>query len=93
MKINGTPYRSIWTSPDNHAVEIIDQTQLPHIFTTLHLDTMRDAERAIKDMRVRGAPLIGVTGAYGVALAMRANASGAALEEAAACCSPHARRR
>lgn len=80
MKINGTPYRTIWPTADNAAVEIIDQTRLPHIFTTLRLDTMHDAERAIRDMQVRGAPLIGVTGAYGVALAMRDHASDAALK-------------
>jgi methylthioribose-1-phosphate isomerase len=80
MKINGTPYRTIWPTADNTAVEIIDQTRLPHIFTTLHLETMRDAERAIKDMQVRGAPLIGVTAAYGVALSMQHHASDAALK-------------
>jgi len=80
MKINGTPYRTIWPTADNQAVEIIDQTKLPHIFTTLRLENMRDAERAIRDMQVRGAPLIGVTGAYGVALAMRHHASDAALK-------------
>ena len=80
MKINGTPYRTIWPTADNTAVEIIDQTKLPHIFTTLRLENMRDAERAIKDMQVRGAPLIGVTGAYGVALSMRHHASDAALK-------------
>ena len=84
MKINGTPYRTIWPTADNTAVEIIDQTKLPHIFTTLRLDTMRDAERAIREMQVRGAPLIGVTAAYGVALSMRDHASDAAL---AATCS------
>ncbi|MDO8261845.1 MAG: S-methyl-5-thioribose-1-phosphate isomerase [Gallionella sp.] len=82
MKINGTPFRTIWPTPDNMAVEIIDQTRLPHIFATLRLNTMRDAERAIRDMQVRGAPLIGVTAAYGVALAMRDNASDAALADA-----------
>ena len=82
MKIKSTPYRTIWPTADNQAVEIIDQTKLPHIFTTLRLTTMHDAERAIKDMQVRGAPLIGVTGAYGVALAMHGNASDAALAEA-----------
>jgi len=82
MKINGTPYRTIWPTADNTAVEIIDQTKLPHIFTTLRLNTMRDAERAIRDMEVRGAPLIGVTAAYGVALAMRDSTSDAALAEA-----------
>src|SRR3989338_3973626 len=82
MKINNIPYRTICSTPDNAAVEIIDQTRLPHVFATLRLDTMRDAERAIKDMQVRGAPLIGVTAAYGVALAMRELASDAALAEA-----------
>jgi len=82
MKINNTPFRTIWPSSDNAAVEIIDQTRLPHVFATLRLNTMRDAERAIKDMQVRGAPLIGVAAAYGVALAMRENASDTALVEA-----------
>jgi methylthioribose-1-phosphate isomerase len=82
MKINGTPYRTIWPTADNTAVEIIDQTRLPHVFATLRLNTMRDAERAIRDMQVRGAPLIGVTAAYGVALAMRELASDAELAEA-----------
>lgn len=80
MKINGIPYRTLWTTADNTAVEIIDQTKLPHEFVTLRLNSMRDAERAIKDMQVRGAPLIGVTAAYGVALSMRHHASDAALK-------------
>lgn len=84
MKINNTPFRTIWPTADNTAVEIIDQTKLPHVFATLRLDTMRDAERAIREMQVRGAPLIGVTAAYGVALSMRDHASDAAL---AATCS------
>jgi len=82
MKINNTPFRTIWPTADNTAVEIIDQTKLPHIFATLRLNTMRDAARAIRDMQVRGAPLIGVTAAYGVALAMRDHASDAALADA-----------
>ncbi len=80
MNVNGIPQRTIWTSADNTAVEIIDQTRLPHEFVTLRLNTMRDAERAIRDMQVRGAPLIGVTAAYGVALSMRHHASDAALK-------------
>jgi len=80
MKINNLPYRTIWAVAD--AVEIIDQTRLPHVFATLTLYTLHDAERAIRDMQVRGAPLIGVTAAYGVALAMRENASDAALANA-----------
>ena len=80
MKVNGHPQRTIWPTADNTAVEIIDQTKLPHEFVTVRLDTMRDAERAIKDMQVRGAPLIGVTAAYGVALSMRHHASDVALK-------------
>ncbi len=78
MKVNGTPYRTIWPTSDG-AVEIIDQTRLPHEFVTLRLENMRDAEHAIRSMQVRGAPLIGVTGAYGVALSMSHHASDAAL--------------
>lgn len=79
MKINGTPYRTIWPTNDG-AVEIIDQTRLPHEFVTLRLTNMRDAEHAIRSMQVRGAPLIGVTAAYGVALSMSHHATDAALE-------------
>ena len=71
MKINGKAYRTIWMADDGQAVTIIDQTKLPHIFETVDMATAEDAFRAIKDMLVRGAPLIGVTAAYGVALAMR----------------------
>jgi len=80
MKVSGILYRTIWPTTDNAAVEIIDQTKLPHIFETVRLENMRDAERAIKDMLVRGAPLIGVTASYGVALSMRHHASDAALK-------------
>ena len=80
MKINGKAYRTIWPTADNMAVEIIDQTKLPHVFETVRLESMRDAERAIKDMQVRGAPLIGVAAAYGVALSMKHHASDAALK-------------
>lgn len=80
MKVNGHSQRTIWPTADNTAVEIIDQTKLPHQFVTVRLESMRDAERAIRDMQVRGAPLIGVTAAYGVALSMRHHASDAALQ-------------
>ena len=80
MKVNGKSFRTIWPTADNTAVEIIDQTRLPHVFTTLRLESMRDAERAIREMQVRGAPLIGVTAAYGVALSMKHHASDAALK-------------
>ncbi|MDP6259504.1 MAG: s-methyl-5-thioribose-1-phosphate isomerase, partial [Rhodospirillales bacterium] len=80
MKVNGTPYRTIWLAEDGWAAEIIDQTKLPHGFITVRLESMQDAALAIKDMWVRGAPLIGATAAYGVALAMREDASDANLQ-------------
>jgi methylthioribose-1-phosphate isomerase len=82
MKIDGTPYRTIWLAPDGWSVTIIDQTLFPHRFETVDLTSPEDAARAIKDMLVRGAPLIGATAAYGVALAMREDASDANLSRA-----------
>ena len=82
MKVDGTPYRTIWVAKDGKSVEIIDQTRLPHEFTTLRLTSLGEAAHAIKSMQVRGAPLIGATAAYGVALAMRDGASDAALGQA-----------
>lgn len=82
MKVNGTPTRTIWLAADGWAVEIIDQTKLPHDFAITRLESMQDAARAIKDMLVRGAPLIGATAAYGMALAMRADASDGTLQAA-----------
>jgi methylthioribose-1-phosphate isomerase len=84
MKIDGKAYRTIWLESDGATVAIIDQTLLPHRFEIVPLATMEDAARAILTMQVRGAPLIGVTAAYGVALAMRADPSDAGLEEAVA---------
>ena len=84
MKINGKPTRTIWVKPDGFPVEIIDQTALPHEVRTVALKTVDDAAYAIQAMLVRGAPLIGITAAYGVALATRENPSDAALDEAAA---------
>lgn len=82
MKVNGKPYRTIWLGPDGESVEIIDQTKFPHRFEIVRLETVDDAAHAIKDMLVRGAPLIGATAAYGMALAMRADASDAGLDKA-----------
>ncbi|HEX7775478.1 MAG TPA: S-methyl-5-thioribose-1-phosphate isomerase, partial [Parvibaculum sp.] len=82
MKIDGIHYRTIWVAEDGWSVEVIDQTKLPHVFATLRLRTADDAARAIKDMVVRGAPLIGATAAYGLCLALRDDASDAALHEA-----------
>ncbi len=83
MNINGTPYRSIWARGNGDA-EVIDQTRLPFEFTTRVLTSMQDAAAAIRTMIVRGAPLIGATAAYGVALAMRADPSDASLRQAVA---------
>jgi methylthioribose-1-phosphate isomerase len=84
MRIDGRDYRTIWWNPAEGAVEVIDQRLLPHRFQTVLLRTSGDAARAIGDMTVRGAPLIGVAGAYGVALAMAADPSDANLARAAA---------
>jgi methylthioribose-1-phosphate isomerase len=84
MKIDGTPYRTIWLADDGVTVEIIDQTKLPHEFVISQLSDLDDAAHAISSMMVRGAPLIGGTAAYGVALAMRADASDAGLKNACA---------
>jgi len=80
MKIAGYPYRTIWPHDDG-SVEIIDQTKLPHAFATLRLKSAADAAHAIKTMIVRGAPLIGATAAYGIALAMREDSSDVALDQ------------
>lgn len=80
MKIDGVPYRTIWVNDDQWSVSVIDQTKLPHAFQTLRLASADDAARAIKDMIVRGAPLIGATAAYGFCMALREDASDAAID-------------
>ncbi len=82
MNVNGTPTRTIWLAEDGRCVEIIDQTKLPHDWVVARLSSMADAAAAIKDMLVRGAPLIGATAAYGMALAMAEDASDANLKAA-----------
>lgn len=82
MRINGTPHSTIWLNQDGWSVDIIDQTKLPHEFVIENLTTADDAARAIKDMLVRGAPLIGATAAYGLCLALRQDASDAAMQTA-----------
>jgi methylthioribose-1-phosphate isomerase len=74
--------RTIWPAPDRRTVEIIDQTKLPHELVTVGLATLEDAARAIRTMQVRGAPLIGATAAYGVALAVAEDPSDAGLAAA-----------
>lgn len=83
MKINGIPYRSIWLNDNGWAADIIDQTRLPHEFVVKTLTDVHEAAEAISVMRVRGAPLIGATAAYGLALAMREDAGDENLERAA----------
>lgn len=82
MKIDGRPMRTIWLAADGRTVEIIDQTCLPHRLSIVGLTSLADAERAIRDMWVRGAPLIGATAAYGMALAMTEDSGEASLEDA-----------
>ena len=73
MKIEGKEYRTIWF--ENNVVKIIDQTKLPHQFIIKDLKTVKDAINAIKIMEVRGAPLIGVTAAFGIANSTKNDAS------------------
>ncbi len=82
MKVAGQHIRSIEVAEDGWSVCVIDQRQLPHRFAKATLRSMSDAARAIAEMWVRGAPLIGVTAAYGVALAMRSDPSESGLREA-----------
>jgi methylthioribose-1-phosphate isomerase len=82
MKVNGKSMRSIWLEPDGWSVDVIDQTALPHRLLTTRLTTLAEAAHAIRAMVIRGAPLIGATAAYGVALAAREDASDEALERA-----------
>ena len=79
MKVDGKPYRTIWLGADGTTVQAIDQTLLPHKFVVRDFRTMEDAEKAIRTMIVRGAPLIGAAAAYGMALAMAADPSDAGL--------------
>ena len=82
MKVDGRHIRSIWLEPDGHTVSAIDQRRLPHHFVVEQLASCDAAANAIRSMLVRGAPLIGATAAFGVALAMRADSSNAALDAA-----------
>jgi methylthioribose-1-phosphate isomerase len=82
MKAHGGDTPTIWREPDGRSVGIIDQTRLPHEFVTLRLTDAAEAAHAIRTMQVRGAPLIGATAAYGMALAMNRDASDAALGDA-----------
>ena len=82
MNVNGIAYRSIWVNSDGWSIDIIDQTRLPHVFAINNLKTLTAACTAIRDMEVRGAPLIGATAAYGYYLAMREDPSDAGMQQA-----------
>ena len=82
MNVGGKHFRTIWLNEDGRSVDIIDQRWLPHEFRVVTLSTVDDVAVAIRDMWVRGAPLIGVTAAYGMAIQMLADASDAALDAA-----------
>ena len=84
MKIDGKQMRTVWVESDGASLGIIDQTLLPHRFATIRLATLDDVARAIATMQVRGAPLIGAAAAYGLWLALRADASDEALDDACA---------
>ena len=81
MKANQIPHRTIWVKPnDPRVIQVIDQRSLPHRFVTEDLTNLDETVRAIKDMHVRGAPLIGVTAAYGVYLALLGTPNGASFD-------------
>jgi methylthioribose-1-phosphate isomerase len=82
MKVDGKAVRSIWVEPDGWSIGVIDQTALPHRFATARLTSLEQAAHAIRAMLIRGAPLIGATAAYGICLALRADASDESLERA-----------
>ncbi|HSW32796.1 MAG TPA: hypothetical protein VLH36_04185, partial [Steroidobacteraceae bacterium] len=80
MLVRGQAYRTIFVTDDGWSVAVIDQTRLPFAFELLRLQAAEQAAQAICNMVVRGAPLIGVTAAYGVALGLRADATDVGLE-------------
>ena len=84
MKVDGRPMRTLWPAPQRDALFVIDQRLLPHRLQVERLDSVAAVHHAIRDMWVRGAPLIGATAAYGLALQMNVAADDEALEQAAA---------
>ena len=75
MKIGDKHYRSLWWEHSQQVLQIIDQRHLPHEFRIQNVETLQDYQDAIFQMRVRGAPLIGATAAYGMAHAMAQDSS------------------
>ena len=85
MKVEGKNFRTIEASKDLSSVIIIDQTALPFNFNLVRISSLNEMQTAIRNMQVRGAPLIGVSGAYGIALACKQNTSNSSLEKARKC--------
>ena len=84
MRIDGRWRRTIELADDRRSVIVIDQVKLPYELTWLQLANLADVARAIRDMHVRGAPLIGATAAYGLAMALAVDPSDTALDSACA---------
>ena len=84
MNIDGIPTRTLRAHPEQRLIDIIDQTRLPHALHWVRVATLAEAAHAIRAMQVRGAPLIGATAAYGLAIALGDDASDTRLSEAAA---------
>jgi methylthioribose-1-phosphate isomerase len=82
VKVGGKSMRTIWLEPDGWSIGVIDQTALPHRLVTSRLTTLAEAAHVIRAMVIRGAPLIGATAGYGMALAVREDASDEGLERA-----------
>ena len=82
MKVAGKHYRSLWADEARGVVHIIDQARLPHVFETATIDSAEAMADAIRSMRVRGAPLIGVAAAYGIALAVSRDPSDESISNA-----------
>jgi len=82
MKVDGQPYRTIWLSVNGESVSVIDQTLLPHLFKTVEWRTVEDVVAGIRNMVVRGAPLIGASAGYGIALAMAVDPGDKSFESA-----------
>ncbi|MDA7843316.1 S-methyl-5-thioribose-1-phosphate isomerase, partial [Methylophilaceae bacterium] len=81
MQVGSKNYRTIEASKDQSYVKIIDQTYLPFKLKIVHLKTLDEVIKAIINMQVRGAPLIGVTAAYGFAILMNFDSSNNALRK------------
>src|SRR5690349_7805528 len=84
MKVGRQHYRSLWAAEAQGVIQIIDQTRLPHVFETATLKSASEVADAIKTMRVRGAPLIGVAAAFGIALAVSRDPSDESISKASA---------